>query len=255
MGNLASMINVANKQHALFTVFVGDMRYRTNYLYAFKKIYLPPSPYTHFNMPILFSIGNHEEYDEDGTSDDAKSTYHYIFGNASYYNWTEKNAYFIELDNDDDNLPINEYNWLKDQLNKSTKFKYTFIFMHVPLWTPVDQKHHSMQVNDTKTTIGAATLQKLFNNHPNITMVFASHIHNRYKGKWGATPFMINGDSGAPSAVGRTKCTVQGMTKCKVTNPAHHDFIKVTVTNKKVTYENVSYPAVANNYDFITPPI
>lgn len=249
MGNLASMINVANKQHALFTVFEGDMRYKTDYLYAFKKIYLPPSPYTHFNMPILFGIGNHEEYNEDGTSDSAEATYHYIFGNASYYSWTEKNAYFIELDNDNENLPFDEYNWLRDQLNKSTKYEHTFIFMHVPLRTPADQPPHNMEVCDnyTKNTIGANTLQGLFNSYPNITMLFASHIHNKYKGKWGTTSFMINGDSGAPTYLGRTNGAV--------TNPVHRDFIKVTVTNKKVTYTNVSYPAVANNYDFITPPL
>src|SRR5271157_201707 len=263
MGNLASMINVANKQHALFTVFEGDMRYKTDYLYAFKKIYLPPSNYTHFNMPILFSIGNHEEDKKDGILDDAEATYHYIFGNESYYSWTEMNAYFIELDNENGNLPINEYNWLKDQLNKSTKYENTFIFMHIPLWTPADQAHHSMCVNDTKTTIGAATLQKLFNSYPNITMLFASHIHNYYTGKWGTTPFMITGDSGAPPAVGRTKCTVLGRTKCTVlgrtkctvTNPAHRDFIKVTLADKKIKFALINYPAVAKNYDFHPPPL
>jgi len=247
MGNLASMINVANKHNALFAVFEGDMRDVSDYLYAFKKIYLPPSPYTHFNMPTLFSIGNHEEYDENGTTDSAEATYHYIFGNASYYSWTEKNAYFIELDNDNENLPIDEFNWLKDQLNKSTKYKYTFVFMHVPLFSPVDQKPHNMEANDTNTTIGANTLQKLFNSYPNISMLFASHIHNYYTGKWGSTPYIITGDSGAP--------TYLGMTNGKVTTPSHRDFVKVTVTNKKVTFKVVSYPVVANNYDFTTKPL
>ena len=252
MGNLASMINVANKQNALFTVFDGDMRAKTNYLYAFKKIYLQPSPYTHFNMPILFTIGNHEKYTENLTIDSAKATYHCIFGNASWYSWTEKNAYFIVLDNSNESLPIAEYDWLKDQLKKSTKYKYTFIFMHSPLGTPKDQlspqnKKHSMEVNDTNTTIGATTLQKLLNSYPNITMLFASHIHNYYTAKWGTTPYIITGDSGAPSYLGTTNGTV--------TNPAHRDFIKVTVTNKKVTFTVVSYPAVANNYDFTTPPL
>ena len=101
--------------------------------------------------------------------------------------------------------------------------------------------------NYTKNTVGNTTLQGLFNSYPNITMLFASHIHNNYAGKWGTTPFMINGDSGAP--------TYLGMTNGTVTNPAHRDFIKVTVTDKNVTYTNVSYPAVANNYDFITQPL
>ena len=162
MGNLASMINVANKQHALFTVFEGDMRYKTDYLYAFKKIYLPPSNYTHFNMPILFSIGNHEEDKKDGILDDAEATYHYIFGNESYYSWTEKNAYFIELDNENGNLPINEYNWLKDQLNKSTKYENTFIFMHIPLWT--QQIKH--------TTACALMIQKL----PSEQLLFRNYL-------------------------------------------------------------------------------
>lgn len=254
MGNLASMIKVANKQHALFTVFEGDMRDVSDYLYAFKKIYLPPSPYTHFNMPILFSIGNHEEYDEQGGSDSAETVYHELYGNASYYSWTEKNAYFIELDNDNDNLPIDEYNWLKDQLNNSTKYKYTFIFMHVPLFSPADQKPHNMEANDTYdangnlTNIGANTLQGLFDSYPNITMLFASHIHNYYTGKWGNTSFIITGDAGAPSYLGMDK-------NGNVTTPAHRDLVKVSVKDKEVTFTNVNYTAVANNYDFTTPPL
>jgi hypothetical protein len=73
-------------------------------------------------------------------------------------------------------------------------------------------------------------------------MVFASHIHNYYTGKWGTTPYIIYGDSGAPSYLGKT-------------NPSHRDFIKVTVTDEKVTFTVVNYPAVANNYDFTTPPL
>ena len=252
MGNLASMINVANRQNALFSVFEGDMRDDTDYLYAFKKIYLPPSSYTHFEMPILFSIGNHEEYNENGASDKAEAVYHNLFGNNSYYSWTEKNAYFIELDNDNGNLPIAEYNWLKGQLKESTKYKYTFIFMHIPLFTPADQTPQSMQVNNTivngaTTLIGANTLEKLFNSYPNITMLFASHIHNYYTGKWGTTPFIITGDSGAPTSLGKTKGIV--------TTPSHHDFIQVTVNDTKATFNVVSYPAVANNYDFTTKPL
>jgi hypothetical protein len=63
----------------------------------------------------------------------------------------------------------------------------------------------------------------------------------------GNTPFIIIGDSGAP--------TYLGMTNGTITNPSHRDFIKVTVTNEKVTFTVVSYPAVANNYDFTTPPL
>ena len=119
--------------------------------------------------------------------------------------------------------------------------------MHVPLFSPADQKPHNMELNDTNTTIGANTLQKLFNSYPNITMLFASHIHNYYTGKWGTTPYIITGDAGAP--------TYLGMTNGNVTTPSHRDFIKVTVTNKKVTFTDIRYPAVANNYDFTTPPL
>lgn len=243
MGNLASMINAQNaEKNVLFNIFAGDLRDVSNPLYAFKKIYLAPSNYTHWNMPILFAPGNHETYNDPNV----EAIYKNLFGNATYFSWTVGNSYFIMLDNDIGSVDKTQFAWLQDQLQQSLKYKNLFIFAHIPLWTPADQTPHSMQVGDTNTTIGATTLNNLLDQYP-VTMLFTSHIHNYYTGTWGKTPFIISGDAGAPSYLGKTNGTV--------TNPSHRDYIRVTVTPKGVLIKNVKYPAVANNYDFTTPPL
>jgi hypothetical protein len=77
--------------------------------------------------------------------------------------------------------------------------------------------------------------QLLFRNCLTATLTLQCYsllIHNSYTGKWGTTSFMITGDSGAS--------TYLGMTNGTVTTPVHRDFIKVTLTDKKVTFAVVS---------------
>ena len=87
--------------------------------------------------------------------------------------------------------------------------------MHVPLHTPNGEAEHGMV---TTGAGGADALQTLFDSY-NVTMIFASHIHNYYTGVWGKTPFIISGWAGAPPENNET--------------PNHH-YILVNVTNKLV---------------------
>ena len=112
--------------------------------------------------------------------------------------------------------------WLNEQLNLSQKYKYRFVFMHVPLYTPNGETERSMVATGPG---GADALQTLFDTY-NVTMIFASHIHNYYTGVWGKTPYIISGGAEDPED--------------KNDSP-NNQYIVVNVTNKLVTYNKVNY--------------
>jgi len=221
-GNFAKMINSINSNYPqiLFNINGGDLRSVPSQLNDFKKDYLIPGVKAHFNKPVMFVIGNHEI-----VSDPNEFTYHRIFGNPSYYNFTENNSYFILIDNaNGESLNNTQLTWLEDQLNLSQKFKYRFVFIHIPLYNPngAEDEEHSMTATGPG---GADALINLFDAN-NVTMIFASHIHNYYTGTWGRTPFIISGGAGAPP---------------ENNHPPNHHYIIVNVTDNTVTYTPVKY--------------
>ncbi len=219
-GNFSNMINSINSNYSniQFNINGGDLRSNANQLSSFEKNYLTPGIINHFNKPVMFVIGNHEL-----VNDPKGSSYQSIFGSPAYYNFTENNSYFILIDNANGE-PLNNTQmiWLKDQLNLSQKYKYRFLFMHIPLYSINGEDEHSMI---TTGAGGADTLKSLFDTN-NVTMIFASHIHNYYTGVWGKTPYIISGGAGAPP---------------ENNHPPNHHYIVVKVTEESVTYTTVQY--------------
>ncbi|MCE5213271.1 MAG: metallophosphoesterase [Methanobacterium sp.] len=220
-GNFKMMIiNInTNYPHILFNINGGDLSSEAVQLYNFKNDYLIPGKVVRFDKPVIFVIGNHELQ-----KDPSGQIYQSLFGSPTYYNFTEKNSYFIIIDNaNGESLNDTQMKWLKEQLNQSQNYKYRFIFMHTPLYNPnADEEEHSMDVNGPG---GADTLKGLFDSN-NVTMIFASHIHNYYTGIWGKTPFIISGGAGAPAEIG---------------HPPNHHYIVINVTDAGVNYTLVHY--------------
>jgi hypothetical protein len=219
-GNFAKMINSINSNypHLLFNINGGDLRSEAKQLNDFKLDYLEPGHVAHFNRPVIFVIGNHEL-----TGDPSGSIYPALFGSPTYYNFTEKNSYFIVIDNTNGKVNQTQMTWLKEQLKLGQNYKYRFIFMHLPLYTPnSNEDEHSMEASGSG---GADELMNLFDNS-NVTMIFASHIHNYYNGSWGKTPFIISGGAGAPPESGK---------------PANHHYIIIEITNHEIKYTLVKY--------------
>lgn len=220
-GNFKKMINHINTNYPniLFNVNGGDLRSEASSLYNFKTDYLSPGKIAKFSKPVIFIIGNHElEGDPSGR------IYTSLFGSPAYYNFTENNSYFIIIDNaNGKSLNITQTNWLKEQLTLSQNYKYRFIFIHTPLYNPNNnEEEHSMETNGTG---GADALKTLFDAN-NVTMIFASHIHNYYNGTWGKTPFIISGGAGAPAETG---------------HPPNHHYIVVYVADSGIEYRVVHY--------------
>ena len=206
-----NLIKKVNAEDVLFAIDIGDLvedGEREKFRFFINQI-------RHSDKPLLTAIGNHE------LREDGRGTYYNLFGRF-YYSFTVGDAYFIILDDANEyNLDPWQMQWLKEQLEKSLKYKYRFVFMHVPLFDPrTEGLRIAHNLKDVKL---AKHLDTLFNEY-NITMLFASHIHAYYRGVWGRTPYIITGGAGA-ELVG--------------TDPEHdfYHYIKVTVSDAGVSYE------------------
>ena len=209
------LIKKVNHENSLFSIDVGDLaedgekekfRFFINQIKKFQK-------------PFLTAIGNH------GLREGGRNNYYQFFG-PFYYSFTIGQSYFIILDDaNETNLDPWQLNWLKSELQKSQKYQYRFVFMHVPLYDPRDANSIikiSHCLHDKKF---AHQLNNLFDQYK-VTMIFSSHIHSYFRGYWGKTPYIITGGAGAELAG---------------TDPSHYfyHYIKVNVSPQKVEYQVV----------------
>jgi hypothetical protein len=205
-----SLIESLNSEDVLFALGVGDLVDYGDWEHFYSFI----RQVRGLNVPLLTAIGNHD------AGGDGSLVYQEIFG-RTFYSFTVGDAYFIVLDDSNTvRLPRRQVEWLKTELEKSRRFKYRFVFMHVPLFDP---REYAVGGTHALVERYAGELNALLDRY-DITMLFSGHIHAYYRGKWGHTPYIITGGGGA-GLVG--------------VDPAHdfYHYIKVTVDDRGVTYE------------------
>lgn len=206
------LINVVNNDSITFSIDTGDLidnridgesEYRF-FLNQIKKL----------NDPMVVIPGNHET---EGSSGD----YNLLFGRL-YYSFTFGDAYFITLNGShEEGIGPEQYNWLINELKKSQKYKYKFLFMHIPLYNPRTGKcQDGYSIINQEVSEG---LNNLFDENK-VTMIFTSHFHGYFTGKWNKTPFIITGGAGAE---------LGGISP----NHFFNHYIKVNVSKENVNYE------------------
>jgi 3',5'-cyclic AMP phosphodiesterase CpdA len=209
-----TLINKINHENALFVVDNGDLvasGEQIEYTLFLEQI-------KSSNKPFVTTLGNHDLM-HNGSS----SNYQQIFGNP-YYSFIIGDSYFIMLNSGSGkNLDPIQIKWLDNQLNQSLSYRYRFVFMHYPLFDPLDrpiEEGHSL--GDIQQ---AKMLNKLFNQY-NVTMLFCSHIHAYYNGIWGKTPYIITGGAGGP---------------LEHPDQEHNffNYVKVNITPKGVNYQMI----------------
>jgi hypothetical protein len=217
--HLAGAVNSDDEN--LFSVFIGDIVQDGE----MRKLMLMVDHMRDFKKPLLVAIGNHEIYnhmDADGTFYNARANFKTIFGDA-YFSFARGESFFIILDDANSySIDDRQFEWLQRRLEESRKYKYRFVFMHVPLFDPSGGNNYGAGRSLTNLTV-AKKLTALFDRF-DVTMLFMSHLHGYYQGAWGKTPYIITGGAGA---------------RLHGDDPEHffYHYIKVNVTPSGVTYE------------------
>lgn len=214
-GVFDELIERINQEDALFAIDNGDFvsegkrEEYESFLRQIRKI----------NKPLLAVIGNHDIEKEVG-----KANYKDFFGDFQY-SFFIGDSYFIVLDVTSDSIEDPQLYWLEGELLKSQKYKYRFVFMHVPLYDPrLGEYRIGHSLGDANIS---ETLNEIFDKN-NVTMLFTGHIHGYFRGTWGKTPYIITGGGGAP------------LTGSDGEHFFHH-YIKVKVSDSGVQYDIVKF--------------
>jgi len=200
-----------NQDKPDFAVSLGDMVQEGRQ--ALYDVFL--QQLARLNAPLISVIGNHE------LRLNGLSLYQQLFG-PPYYSFKVGHSYFIVLDNaNQKNLDLPQMKWLTGELEKSQAFRQRFVLMHVPLYDP---RSGAKGLGHSMADLSfAKELNDLFDQHQ-VTMVFASHVHGYYQGKWQQTPFIISGGAGA-HLHGRD------------TKHFFYHYLLISVNNDEVTYQ------------------
>jgi len=221
---------IASDKEILFAMDLGDLVFdgeKEKFRYFLNQI-------KGFPKPLLTAIGNHE------LREGGRALYYRFFG-PYYYSFTAGGSCFIVLDDANEvGLEPWEWDWMRQELEKAQRYKYRFVFFHVPLYDPRNPQQGNLEsriviklgrkmfAHCLKDKKQADKLAKLFARY-HVTHIFASHIHAYYTGRWHGVPFTITGGAGA-ELVGN--------------NPEHdfYHYLKVHVGNKGVKAELVKLP-------------
>jgi hypothetical protein len=182
------LIDRVNKEDLSFVIDDGDMVLdgeKEKYQFLFAQL-------DKLHKPFLGVIGNHELWDN------GRGNFYELFG-PFYYSFTVGDSYFIALDDaNEKNLDPVQMDWLKNELAASQKFKYRFVFLHVPLFKPRGGQGLFIE-GGLEDAAFAKRLNHLLDDN-NVTMVFTSHIHGYFRGVWRHTPYILTGGAGAEMA-------------------------------------------------------
>jgi len=145
-----------------------------------------------FTMPLVLVPGNHDIWDAQ-----SRRIYEQRYG-PKYFSFNHKDCHFIVLNTEcfDANGSVvgrfdeQQYKWLKADLDKHSKARLTFVFLHKPFWERYHVPADSSRFWDSKV-------------HPllvkyGVDAVFAGHIH-RYTnyGRRDGISYYVTGGGGA----------------------------------------------------------
>ena len=183
-GRFEDLIKKLSRDDVVFAMDIGDL-----VTHGRKEEFIPlMRQIKELNKPFLAVAGNHDLINNEPTN------YCEFFGRR-YYSFYIGNSYFIIVDNSKKTaLDEKQMSWLEEELRNSQKYKFRFVFMHIPLYDSRESKYtkgHSLN-----SLSFAKVLNDLFDKN-RVTMLFASHIHGYFRGRWQKTPYIITGGGGA----------------------------------------------------------
>ena len=166
-----------------FVMNVGDVTFRgreahyKNYT-KIKKI---------IKFPIIDAIGNHDPASTGGKKD--ISLFNKYCGKEEF-SFTDRNSYFIVLDDEDGSFKEAQFKWFEEELKKGQGYKHIFVFMHKPPFNPYQQAWYRVETNPW-----SHRFLKLCDEYK-VDMVFSGHENVSRVVKFGSVTYMVSGGGG-----------------------------------------------------------
>jgi len=166
-----------------FVVNIGDVTFRgreshyRNYLKIKDEI----------KFPVIDAIGNHDDDLDNGPG--GLSLFKKYCGREEF-SFTDRNSYFIVLDNKDGNFKEGQFAWFEKELNKAKAYSHIFVFMHKPPFNPYQQAWYRAETNPW-----SRRFLKLCDKYE-VDVVFSGHENVSRAVKFGSVTYMICGGGG-----------------------------------------------------------
>ena len=186
-----------------FVLSVGDVTLdgeRSHFL-AYKKMQKL------IKYPVIAAIGNHDD----------RELFEEFCGDREFA-FSNRNSYFIVLDNEDGQLSETQFRSLEEELKKGQEFEHIFIAMHKPPFDPYQQEWYNED-----NSPWAYRFRKLCGEY-NVDMVFAGHKHMFKCEEFDGVDYIVTGGGGM-------------LIEIPEADGGYLHYVRVMVNNEYVTYE------------------
>jgi len=157
--------------------------------------------------PVIAAIGNHDDrelFDE--------------YCGEKEFTFTDRNSFFIILDNEVGELSNTQFKWLEEQLKKGQEYDHIFIAMHKPPFDPYQQEWYNMD-----NSPWAYKFRKLCAEY-DVDMVFAGHRHMFKHEEFDGVDHIVTGGGGM-------------LIEIPEADGGYLHYVRVMVNHDYVTYE------------------
>lgn len=186
-----------------FVLIAGDVTLdgKRSHFRAYKKMQ------ELIKYPVITAVGNHDD----------RKLFEEFCGKKEFA-FSDRNSYFIVLDNEAGELTEEQFRWLKEQLEKGREFEHTFIAMHKAPFDPCQQDWYNMD-----NSPWAYRFRKLCAEY-DVDIVFAGHRHMFKHERFDDVDYIVTGGGGM-------------LVEIPEADGGYLHYVRVMVNHDYVTYE------------------
>jgi len=186
-----------------FVLSAGDVSLndKESHILAWKKLQAL------IKYPVVAAIGNH----------DKKEFFNKYCGEEEF-TFTDRNSYFIVMDNNRGDLTEEQFAWLEEKLKEGSQYDHIFVTLHKPPFDPYQQEWYNMD-----NSPWAYRFRKLCAKY-NVDMVFSGHKHMFKHEEFDGVDNIVTGGGGM-------------LIEIPESDGGYLHYVRVMVNNDYVTYE------------------
>lgn len=191
-----------------FVLSAGDITFRSS-KWDFRIFNILRS---RINRPVICAAGNHDD-DNRKIKDLFKK-----YCGANEMSFTDRNSYFIILDNSIGDISEKQFSWFEAELEKSSSYAHRFVIMHKPPLSPYQQAWYRPEQG-----AWPYRFMKLCEKYK-VDMVFTGHEHMFKKSSYGGVKYVTTGGVGMPMDI-------------PTSDGGYHHYLAVRVLGDHVDFE------------------